>query len=115
MPATDEPEAEGGPFNNAQETIVLEDEDGSSEEEKPLYRTKFDGFSIYPNLLCLLVRKLDTSDSVAGTELVCADTGVSVPLPALETFAEQPQTGGSRGTMEEWITLTQISREEHYT
>lgn len=52
---------------------------------------------------------------MAGTELVCADTGVSVPLPALETFAEQPQTGGSRGTMEEWITLTQISREEHYT
>ena len=109
VPETEnELEAEVCLLNKEQEALVLVDDDGS-EEEKPLYRTTFDGFSIYPNLLCLLVKKLDTSNSKIGTGLVSTDGGVSVSLPAPGTFVEQHQTSGSRGMMEEWITLTQIS------
>lgn len=95
-----------------QDPILVESSDGegdgAKDEKKPLSRTTYDGFTIYSRVLCLVVKKLDTSsrgaDSTTGST---ANTGV--PLPGIDTYAERPRADSGRGMMEDWITMTQIA------
>ncbi|KAF8433811.1 hypothetical protein BGX38DRAFT_1255540 [Terfezia claveryi] len=88
--------SEVGAGNNAPEecdVILVEssDEEGDDvrDEKKPLSQTAYDGFTIYSRVLCLVVKKLDTSN----------------------TYAERPRASSGRGMMEDWITTTQIARQ----
>jgi len=98
-----------------QDVILVESSDdegdGAKDEKKPLPRTAYDGFTIYSRVLCLVVKQLDATTGEADpTAAFTANTGIS--LPGVDTYAERPRADSGRGMMEDWITMTQIARQD---
>lgn len=97
------------------DVILVEssDEEGDDvrDEKKPLSHTAYDGFTIYSRVLCLVVKKLDTSNGGADS-IVASTTNIGILLPEIDTYAERPRADSGRGMMEDWITTTQIARQD---
>ncbi|KAF8428781.1 hypothetical protein EV426DRAFT_585893 [Tirmania nivea] len=109
---------EVGSANDAPEerdVILVEssDEEGDDvkDEKKLVSRTAYDGFTIYSRVLCLVVKKLDPSSG--GVNSIAASTAnTGLPLPGIDAYAERPRTDSGHGMMEDWITMTQIARQD---
>lgn len=97
------------------DVILVEssDEGGNDvkDEKKPLPQTAYDGFTIYSRVLYLVVKKLDTSSGGADS-IAASTTNTGVPLPEIDTYADRPRADSGRGMMEDWITMTQIARQD---
>lgn len=95
--------------NAGDDIILVESSDEEAgvmkDDKKPLTRTTYDGFSIYSRVLSLVVKKVDSSSGEANLG------ATSVALPELDTYAERPRVDGGLGMMDQWITMTQIARQ----
>ena len=123
------------PSTQGENPILVESSDegeettGGKDEKKPMSSTTYDGFSIYGRVLCLVVKRVskeEPSSSVndtaaaevsthgeegsGGNEAVTAI--VSEPFPALDVYADRQRGEAGRGMMEDWITMTQIARQD---
>ncbi|KAI5809837.1 hypothetical protein DFH27DRAFT_629401, partial [Peziza echinospora] len=108
------------------------DEDGDN--KKPLTRTTYDGFTIFSKALCLIVKRTDGGGRRTGGG--GESTTTSTRSTRVEVLAEEvggggggggargegrggakggkdgKDVGGAPGLMEEWITMTQVSRRD---
>ncbi|KAF8475793.1 hypothetical protein BDZ91DRAFT_778881 [Kalaharituber pfeilii] len=116
--------------DTASEAASIFDDSGEEGErkdtKKPSTTTAYDGFTIYSRVLCLIVKRIDKVSKAGGAaaraeqaaeggegsvHIAAGATGaVSMPLPALDKYAERPRVTGP-GMMEDWITMTQIARQ----
>lgn len=109
--------------------IESSDEDNMAQDDKkPLSITTYEGFQIYQRVLCLVVKKRDPGQTVvvgrarkggfnSSLESSLPDaSGSAIQQGAVEgtSFSAMPERASTErgGMMEEWITMTQIARQE---